>query len=88
MNSCKGTQEMNRVWISRSGRFLRYVPGVASVLALSLVWGAWLVIPLARAQSANSSKFHVDPQRLQGTLEKLSEFGRNPEGDVSEAGLG
>jgi beta-ureidopropionase / N-carbamoyl-L-amino-acid hydrolase len=31
-------------------------------------------------------KAHVDSQRLQGTLEKLSEFGRNPEGGVTRTG--
>src|ERR1700722_13619583 len=40
-----------------------------------------------RAQGTASSKFHVDSQRLQGTLEKLSEFGRNPEGGVTRIGF-
>jgi beta-ureidopropionase / N-carbamoyl-L-amino-acid hydrolase len=30
---------------------------------------------------------HIDSQRLQGTLEKLSEFGRNPEGGVTRLGF-
>ena len=30
---------------------------------------------------------HIDSQRLQGTLEKLSEFGRNPEGGVTRVGF-
>jgi N-carbamoyl-L-amino-acid hydrolase len=37
----------------------------------------------ARAQEASAQKLHVNPQRLQGTLEQLSEFGRNPEGGVT-----
>jgi N-carbamoyl-L-amino-acid hydrolase len=41
----------------------------------------------SRAQGTGSSKFHVDSQRLQGTLEKLSEFGRNPEGGVTRIGF-
>jgi beta-ureidopropionase / N-carbamoyl-L-amino-acid hydrolase len=46
-------------------------------------------LPSASAQSVPSSgslaasKFHINSQRLQGTLEKLSEFGRNPEGGVT-----
>jgi len=35
------------------------------------------------AQTPAASKFHINSQRLQGTLEKLSEFGRNPEGGVT-----
>jgi len=35
------------------------------------------------AQTARPQKFHINSQRLQGTLEKLSEFGRNPEGGVT-----
>jgi hypothetical protein len=40
-----------------------------------------------RAQEADSPKLHVDSRRLQGTLEKLSEFGRNPEGGVTRLGF-
>jgi N-carbamoyl-L-amino-acid hydrolase len=31
--------------------------------------------------------FHIDGERLRGTLEKLSEFGRNPEGGVTRTGF-
>jgi len=37
----------------------------------------------ASAQTSQAQKFHINSQRLQGTLEKLSEFGRNPEGGVT-----
>lgn len=37
----------------------------------------------AFAQTPQAQKFHINSQRLQGTLEKLSEFGRNPEGGVT-----
>src|SRR5271170_7266286 len=37
----------------------------------------------SNAQDAPSPKFHINSQRLQSTLEKLSEFGRNPEGGVT-----
>lgn len=39
------------------------------------------------SQNASSSAFHVNSQRLQRTLEKLSEFGRNPEGGVTRLGF-
>ncbi len=39
------------------------------------------------AQSAERPAFHINAQRLQGTLEKLSEFGRNPEGGVTRLGF-
>src|SRR5215475_11841427 len=42
---------------------------------------------LAGAQSQDSPRFHVNSARLQGTLEKLSEFGRNPEGGVTRIGF-
>lgn len=42
---------------------------------------------LSPASGADSSGFHVDSGRLQGSLEKLSEFGRNPEGGVSRIGF-
>jgi beta-ureidopropionase / N-carbamoyl-L-amino-acid hydrolase len=37
----------------------------------------------SHAQDAPSAKFHINSQRLQSTLEKLSEFGKNPEGGVT-----
>jgi beta-ureidopropionase / N-carbamoyl-L-amino-acid hydrolase len=46
-----------------------------------------LISPVAQAQNANSPRFHINSQRLQGTLEKLSEFGRNPEGGVTRLGF-
>jgi len=56
-------------------------------LGLSSLAGA-LFVSFALAQSTNSSSaFHVNSQRLQGTLEKLSEFGRNPEGGVTRLGF-
>ena len=40
----------------------------------------------ALSQDTSSSKTHVSSQRLQATLEKLSEFGRNPDGGVTRIG--
>jgi hypothetical protein len=46
-----------------------------------------LISPMAHAQSDDSEAFHINSQRLQGTLEKLSEFGRSPEGGVTRLGF-
>lgn len=78
---------MNSVYISPSETFLRNLHRVVSVLPALFVWSASLVSPFAQAQSANSPTFHINSQRLQGTLEKLSEFGRNPEGGVTRLGF-
>jgi hypothetical protein len=44
--------------------------------------------PLVQAQTLKGfSAFHINSQRLQGTLEKLSEFGRNPDGGVTRLGF-
>jgi beta-ureidopropionase / N-carbamoyl-L-amino-acid hydrolase len=54
-----------------------------TILLFVVLFGTLFIVPLARAQEASYQKFHVNSQRLQGTLEKLSEFGRNPEGGVT-----
>jgi hypothetical protein len=41
----------------------------------------------ARAEDPSAQARHINPQRLQATLEKLSEFGRNPEGGVTRLGF-
>ena len=41
----------------------------------------------ARAQATSAPARHINAQRLQVTLEKLSEFGRNPEGGVTRLGF-
>ena len=64
----------------------RYEFGTVGLPAY-LVMGALLVSSVAQAQSANSPTFHINSQRLQGTLVKLSEFGRNPEGGVTRLGF-
>ena len=43
--------------------------------------------PFALAEDKGSSTFHVKARRLQGTLEALSAFGRNPEGGVTRLGF-
>jgi beta-ureidopropionase / N-carbamoyl-L-amino-acid hydrolase len=58
---------------------------MAVLLVLSFVAG--LPLSQMKAQTSDSSKFHIDSQRLQVNLEKLSEFGRNPEGGVTRLGF-
>src|SRR5271155_3243952 len=45
-----------------------------------------LAFPAARAQSPIPAR-HINQDRLWDTLQKLSEFGRNPEGGVSRVGF-
>ncbi len=66
---------------------VRNARAIASLLALAILWMASFAARPSRAQSTGSPKFHIDSQRLQGTLEKLSEFGRNPEGGVTRIGF-
>ncbi len=58
-----------------------------SLLELAILWMVAFAAPTLRSQATGSPKFHVDSNRLQGTLEKLSEFGRNPEGGVTRTGF-
>jgi beta-ureidopropionase / N-carbamoyl-L-amino-acid hydrolase len=46
-----------------------------------------LLCPFGGHAQKATSTFHINSQRLQGTLEKLSEFGRNPEGGVTRLGF-
>ena len=57
-----------------------------SVVVLAAALAGWAA-PRAEAQAAGSANVHVSAGRLQGTLEKLSEFGRNPEGGVTRLGF-
>jgi beta-ureidopropionase / N-carbamoyl-L-amino-acid hydrolase len=66
---------------------VRNANGIAALLAFAILWMASFAAPPSRAQGTGSPKFHVDSRRLQGTLEKLSEFGRNPEGGVTRIGF-
>jgi N-carbamoyl-L-amino-acid hydrolase len=63
------------------------VSGIAFLLAFATLRFVFLFpVPLL-AQDTGSPKFHVNSQRLQSTLEKLSEFGRNPDGGVTRLGF-
>jgi beta-ureidopropionase / N-carbamoyl-L-amino-acid hydrolase len=61
--------------------------GVFSLPILFILSCALVPSHFSHAQRADSEVFHINSQRLQGTLEKLSEFGRNPEGGVTRLGL-
>src|SRR5215468_5678796 len=82
---------MRIMWTRQAKRIVRN----PSAMVLCPVSGMFLAIlyfvsstsPLARAQGADTAKFHVNSVRLQSTLEKLSEFGRNPEGGVTRIGF-
>jgi N-carbamoyl-L-amino-acid hydrolase len=50
-----------------------------AVFALAVLFSG----PSALSQSPTSPKFHINSQRLQTSLEKLGEFGRNADGGVS-----
>lgn len=65
-----------------------YAPGSVGLR----LFGAILCVLLLGAGDAQSEELsaqarHINSQRLQGTLEKLSEFGRNPEGGVTRLGF-
>lgn len=65
----------------------RSLCGISLRPALPFLWVAAFAAPLSPAQGIGSSELHVDSQRLQSTLEKLSAFGRNPEGGVTRIGF-
>jgi N-carbamoyl-L-amino-acid hydrolase len=53
-----------------------------------LAFAALLLVTAAAASSQEvSSPFHIDGDRLRASLQKLSEFGRNPEGGVTRLGF-
>ena len=71
-----------------TGANAMYAPGSVG----RRLFGAILCVLLLGAGDARSEELgaqarHINSQRLQGTLEKLSEFGRNPEGGVTRLGF-
>jgi N-carbamoyl-L-amino-acid hydrolase len=68
-------------------KIVRNVRRITSCLVPAIVCLACSPSFLSGAQETGLAKFHIDAQRLQGTLEKLSEFGRNPEGGVTRLGF-
>jgi beta-ureidopropionase / N-carbamoyl-L-amino-acid hydrolase len=63
---------------------------VMMVILLSAIFGGAIFValdaPVSLAQNSAPQGFHVNSARLQGTLEKLSEFGRNADGGVTRLG--
>jgi N-carbamoyl-L-amino-acid hydrolase len=58
---------------------------VAVWLAFGVLAAVWLTGTQAAASGVPSR--HINPQRLQATIEKMSEFGRNPEGGITRLGF-
>jgi acetylornithine deacetylase/succinyl-diaminopimelate desuccinylase-like protein len=61
---------------------MRSCRSLSGLLCLCL---AATLAAITRAQNV-SSPYHVNSQRLQSTLVKLSEYGRNPDGGVTRLG--
>lgn len=68
-------------------KIVRNVRRIASCLVPAILWLACSPSFLSGARLTGPAKFHIDARRLQGTLEKLSEFGRNPDGGVTRLGF-
>jgi hypothetical protein len=75
------------MFLSHSANSVRNARRIATSLAVAMLCVALIAPTPSRAQETSAGKFHVNSQRLQGTLEKLSEFGRNPEGGVTRLGF-
>jgi hypothetical protein len=73
----KGKGNMNSIGMSHATRLTQSLRKIIFSLPVFLVCGGSLFPPVAQGQSADSPTFHINSQRLQGTLEKLSEFGQN-----------
>ena len=69
------------------GKPRRVACRIAALLALSMLCLVSFAVPNSNPQANEQKKFRVNSERLQGTLEKLSEFGRNPEGGVTRTGF-
>jgi len=72
---------------SQAAKIARNVCRIATFLAPAILWLACLQRSLSQTQQTGPGKFQIDSQRLQSTLEKLSEFGKNPEGGVTRLGF-
>ena len=60
---------------------------LACNFALAIFCVVSSAVVVAQMQAGDVPKFHINSDRLQGTLEKLSEFGRNAEGGVTRIGF-
>src|SRR5215472_9142427 len=74
------------MWPHKANRTLG-TRAIDVMLLFAILSAASLATLLLRAPGMDNSKFHVNSARLQGTLEKLSEFGRNPGGGVTRIGF-
>lgn len=78
---------MNNLRAVHSKTTGRKVHGLVCICALAIFWAVSSAVSPAQAQGSDTPKFHIDSHRLQGTLGKLSEFGRNPDGGVTRIGF-
>jgi N-carbamoyl-L-amino-acid hydrolase len=63
-------------------------PGCVGLrLFAAILWVLLLGAGDARPEESHAQARHINAQRLQATLEKLSAFGRNPEGGVTRLGF-
>jgi beta-ureidopropionase / N-carbamoyl-L-amino-acid hydrolase len=72
---------------SHSPKTIGSICRTASFLAVAILGMTCLPRSRSQTQQTGSTKFHIDSQRVQSTLEKLSEFGKNPEGGVTRLGF-
>jgi len=60
---------------------------LSAVIALALLLYSAHSRRAAQIPEAGATTLHINAQRLQVSLEKLSEFGRNPDGGVTRLGI-
>jgi N-carbamoyl-L-amino-acid hydrolase len=60
---------------------------LACNFALAIFCVVSSAVVVAQTQAGDVPKFHINSDRLQGTLEKLSEFGRGADGGVTRIGF-
>src|SRR5471032_930413 len=74
-------------WLRPSSIFPNTSRTVAVWVGLAVLTAAFPWVADTQAAASSGRSLHINAQRLQGNLEKLSEFGRNPEGGVTRLGF-
>src|SRR3984893_10951739 len=74
-------------WLRPSSILSKKSKTVAVCIGLAVLTGTFPWVPDTQAAASSGQSRHINAQRLQGNLEKLSEFGRNPEGGVTRLGF-
>src|SRR5450755_311130 len=73
--------------VLHSTNIVRDINRIVRFLAVAILFVACFPRSRSQAQQNGPATFHINAQRLQSTLEKLSEFGKNPEGGVTRLGF-